>query len=144
MVRIHPSPAYLERTRRLSCICSAPTLLLRRFAMQTVRKKVYDRLRMSRLYRDFKRRRRAVIKLLGGVCKVCGTKRNLHLHHKKYHKTESNYPRNTKSFWTRFRRVKEAEAHPKRFCVLCASHHNSTRKGYTYNVFSTTKTGRMP
>jgi hypothetical protein len=86
-------------------------------------RKEYDRKRAETAYEDFKQRRASLIYLLGGVCKMCSRDKHLHLHHVVYHPTESNYRRTSKDFWTRLKRLKEAEQHPERFELLCGGCH---------------------
>ncbi|SRR6266700_168296 len=86
-------------------------------------RKEYDRKRAEVAYADFKQRRKAIIVLLGGVCKICGRDKSLHLHHVVYHPTESDYRKTSKDFWTRLKRLKEAEKHPERFELLCGGCH---------------------
>ncbi len=84
-------------------------------------RKAYDR----RRYADFQVRRAAVMTLLGGKCYLCDklAEAGFHLHHVVYDPVESNYPRHARSLYVRFKRVKEAEAHPERFCLLCDKDH---------------------
>lgn len=96
----------------------------------TWNKKAYDReyqrKRAEKLYADFCERRLKVFNLLGGKCFLCEKPavKGFHLHHVEYHPTESDYPRNSKSMVTRLKRLKEAEEHPERFCLLCPKHHS--------------------
>ena len=84
-------------------------------------RKQYDR----RRYADFQQRRAAVMLLFGGKCWLCEkpAETGFHLHHKEYHPTESDYPRHARTFWVRLKRLKEAEEHPERFCLLCDNDH---------------------
>ena len=89
-------------------------------------RKPRDRKYSQRNYRLFQMRKRIVVALLGGQCRVCKTReapRGFHLHHISYHETESNYPRHSKSMSVREKRLAEAEAHPERFRLLCGKCH---------------------
>ena len=90
-------------------------------------KKKYDLERVAETYRLFKIRREAILERLGGKCFLCDAKakKGYHLHHHEYHDVESDYPRNSKSFSVRLKRLKEAEVHPERFKVLCPTCHKA-------------------
>jgi len=87
--------------------------------MRTDADRAYDKLR----YEQFQIRRQAVIAAFGGECFVCGDADNLHLHHEQYVAGESDYPRHARSMSARLKRVEEAEKHPERFRLLCATCH---------------------
>jgi len=84
----------------------------------------YEQRRQHALYADFKQRRLRIYALLGGRCFICEKKKSVyHLHHVEYHPVESAYPRTGKAMWTRWLRLREAEAHPERFRLLCSRCH---------------------
>jgi hypothetical protein len=88
-------------------------------------RKEYDRKHTAAKYQEFKERRKAVFRLLGEKCFVCGieSQKGFDLHHHEYHPEESDYPRDSKTMWTRWKRLMEAEKHPERFRILCKKHH---------------------
>ena len=88
-------------------------------------KRAYDAAHQRDLYEQFKLRREALYELFGNQCYLCrqGKRKHFHLHHREYHPTESNYPRNSSSMNVRRKRLAEAEAHPERFALLCPSCH---------------------
>lgn len=86
-------------------------------------KKAYNRQRRAEEYADFQTRRREFVSQKGGDCYLCGiTNVHFHFHHLEYSE-ESNYPRNSKSMSTRWKRLLEAEAFPDRFAILCPRCH---------------------
>lgn len=85
----------------------------------------YQRQRAVRVYADFHKRRLELFKVFGNECYLCGRPaiKGFHLHHTEYHPVESNYKRDSRSMSTRIKRLKEAEAHPERFALLCPHDH---------------------
>ena len=71
------------------------------------------------------KRRKEVIRDLGGKCFVCGTNRRLEFHHIKY-------TRSSKRSWNEV----EALKHPERFRLLCHKCHNVV----TYGLLDTKRT----
>jgi len=65
--------------------------------------------------RYYRKERNDVVKQLGGKCDVCGTKRNLQIHHKKPIRTSSGRG----SIW----RLTEQKRHIKNCELLCRKHH---------------------
>ncbi len=91
-----------------------------------VDRKIYDNKRSSHLYSEFRRRKDEIHEILGGSCALCKTSKashGWHLHHLYYDPVESNYPKNSKSMSTRWKRLIEAENHPERFLLLCVHCH---------------------
>lgn len=88
-------------------------------------KKEYDAAHQRKLYAEYRERRDKLEASMGNECYLCRqTKRSsFHLHHREYHPTESNYPRNSNSMNVRRKRLKEAEDHPERFALLCPTCH---------------------
>jgi 5-methylcytosine-specific restriction endonuclease McrA len=95
--------------------------------MQTLNKKTYDRSYSAERYVKFREEKTAISRdLFGGKCSLCGRTdgyEKFHFHHVLYHDEDSAYKRNSKALWTRLLRVKEAQAHPERFVLLCQSCH---------------------
>ncbi len=88
-------------------------------------KKSYDAAHQRKLYAEYKERRAKLEESMGNECYLChqGKRLCFHLHHRTYHPTESNYPRNSKAMNVRRKRLKEAEDHPERFALLCPTCH---------------------
>jgi hypothetical protein len=88
-------------------------------------KKEYDAQHQRNLYKKYREDRNNLEKSMGNKCYLCDQeKRNcFHLHHREYHPTESNYPRNSRSMYVRRKRLKEAQEHPERFALLCPTCH---------------------
>lgn len=90
-------------------------------------RKAYDRKHSKKKYAEFVERRTKLVESgkIGTCCGMCKAKaeRTFNFHHLWYHPTESDYPRNAKTQWTRWRRLMEAEQHPERFQLFCAKCH---------------------
>ena len=95
--------------------------------MQTPKKIEYDRDYSAERYTEFRALKNQVsLELFGGRCFLCDNTNNYeeyHFHHLAYDPTDSSYARNSKALWTRILRVKEAQAHPERFRLLCPDCH---------------------
>lgn len=74
--------------------------------------------------RRIKLRNQAYYQIGYNVCVLCGTKKNLNLHHKEIHK-DSCIGKEKESGAYTIRRIKEAIEHPERFAILCLPCHNS-------------------
>ena len=88
-------------------------------------KKAYDAEHQRKLYAVYKEQRQALEEQFGNVCYLCNQSKRkcFHLHHRVYHPTESDYPRNSRSMHVRRKRLKEAQDHPERFSLLCPTCH---------------------
>ena len=88
-------------------------------------KKAYDAAHQRKLYVVYRQQRDDLEEQLGNVCYLCkqGKRNCFHLHHREYHPTESNYPRHSNAMSVRRKRLKEAQAHPERFALLCPTCH---------------------
>ena len=99
--------------------------MLRRGILMTYDRKIYDRKHSKDKYAEFKQRRLVVENSFGNKCALCETTNKgsgWNFHHK-YYGIESNYPRDSKTMWVRWKRLKEAEEFPERFALLCCKCH---------------------
>lgn len=87
-----------------------------------------QRLRNARIADEL---RQQIKSIFGDKCQVCGSQKNLQLHHK-YYAADSVLPKSHNENGSRsIARKKEAIAHPERFMLTCLSCHNRIEpKGY--------------
>lgn len=88
----------------------------------------YNRARRKEEYDEFKQQRTKAMELLGGKCVNCNkiAQKGFHFHHIEY---IEDYPTHSKSMSVRWKRLKEALAHPERFALLCPHCHNNAIHG---------------